>query len=110
VSIGRLGCGFSLAMVAKYGDDLRSSEFYAEKYFKALPMCAVDIMPRLSFKEMPGESCYTLRTFTRFMLEFGIVEIKEERIKDEDSIIGAFDIKCHIKKSPLFDKMMTIEK
>lgn len=107
-SIGRLGCGFSLAMVAKYGDDWHSSEFYAEKYFKALPMCAEDVMPGLTPKGIPGESCYTIRTFTRFMLEFGIIEMKEERIKNEDSIIGAFDIKYNIKKSPLFDKMLTV--
>lgn len=106
--MGRYGAGFSLAMVAKYGDDWRKSEFYAAKYIAAFPMRPLTDL-RYSEEGVVENNCYYIRTFERFMLEFGLIEIKDERVKRQGYAFEYFDIIKHVKKSDLFDKMFTFK-
>lgn len=101
--VGRMGAGFSLAMVAKYGTDWKRDNFYANKYFKAFPILAMEKMWR---EEVPGETCYTTRTFERFMLELGLIEMKEEKVNRENDSVIQFDIHKYVRKTALFDKML----
>ncbi len=105
--IGRQCVGFSLAMVAKYGDEWKKDEFYSAKYFKAFPMF---VLKELGYREpIAGHNCYSIRTFDRFMLEFGLIEIKEERKKRELSVGGGYEITKYVKKSALFDKILSFK-
>ncbi len=98
--IGRFGFGFSLILVHKYGEKERETTFYADKYFKAFPQFYDEIVPRFATEEEMAARCYSLRTFERFMDYFGLVKIRTT---------GMFIEKiCHIKKSPLFDKIFRI--
>lgn len=106
MEVGRTGVGFSLAMVAKYGSQWKRDNFYAQKYFEAFPMLAMD--KRWS-EEVPGENCYTIRTFDRFMLEFGLIEMKDEKVPNNESAILQFKIHTYIRKSELFDKIFTFK-
>ena len=82
---------FSVALLIKYGDKERSSEFYADKYFTAFPMLRLNEDDNL---------CYETRAFTRFMHFMGIVEIKEHIILDP----------AIVKKTHLCDKLFEIKK
>lgn len=106
MDVGRTGVGFSLAMVAKYGSQWKRDNFYAKKYFEAFPMLAMD---RRWSEEVPGENCYTIRTFERFMLEFGLIEMKDEEVPNNESSLPRFNIHTYIRKSDLFDKIFTFK-
>ncbi len=101
--VGRMGAGFSLAMVAKYGTDWKRDNFYADKYFKAFSMLAMEKMWR---EDVPGETCYAIRTFERFMLELGLIEIRKERINISNDSVIQFEPHKYIRKTALFDKML----
>jgi hypothetical protein len=98
--VGRLGFGFSLIMMAKYGETEQTDSFYAQKYFTAFPMLKVGVIPTYSTIDKYCENCYSLRTFDRFMKHFGLVEIQKEKGVGTDTFI---------KKTPLFDKLIKIE-
>lgn len=97
--IGRFGFGFSLILLSKYGDSKRQDDFYAQKYFKALPMLMAGIVPTYGTLEDYCYNSYSLRTFDRFLLHFSLVEISQER---------EFDSPKYIVKTPLFDKLIEI--
>jgi len=99
-SIGVYAIGFSFLLVSKYGDEKRLSTFYAEKYFKAFPHLCNCIESRYSNIIDRVDRCYSLRTFERFMLQFGIIEIEKTKYPDS---------KTYIKKSALFDKMFQVK-
>ncbi len=106
-NIGRYGVGFSFAMVKKYGNEWHDSEFYSAKYFEAFPTLSPT---EWEYDDgVPGGNCYYIRTFERFMLEFGFVEIKNERVKCQLRPYEYYNIIKHIKKSNLFDKVFTFK-
>jgi hypothetical protein len=90
--IGRLGCYYSIYLLAKYGGEKRESLFYANKYFEALFKKYVGINTRYHHS-------YVLRTFDRFLKFFGFLE------DYEDNKIGT----RYVKKSELFDKYIEIK-
>jgi hypothetical protein len=68
--IGNVGFSFVIYLLSRYGDEIRSSDFYAEKYFKAFPM-----LPVLTARfPNPNESCFEVRVFSRGLYFFGLVE------------------------------------
>lgn len=106
-AIGKIGAGFSLAMMAKYGADWKPDIFYAEKYFKVFPDLKTESS---SFREkVPGQNCYAVRTFPRFMLEFGLIECKKQKAEFDYKGYIAFDFEKYTRKTPLFDRMLTIK-
>ncbi len=96
--IGQLGWGFSLILLSKYGNEKRLDSFYAEKYFKAYPKLLESIKPSFGTLESYSSSCYSIRTFDRFLNYFGLIKIDKEGI--------GFNSKKYIIKTDLFDKLI----
>jgi len=97
--IGQFGFGFTLILLSRYGNQNRKDDFYIEKYFTAFPQL-LDDFPESQYRDKVSltESCYSIRTFDRFLKYFGIIEIEKKGLVDSG--------KC-IKKTKLFDKMIT---
>lgn len=66
--IGQHGLGLSLLLVDRFGDEPREALFYADRYF--------DIFPFLC-EGISSANSYSLRSFGRFMLYLGLVNVKE---------------------------------
>ena len=99
-NIGQLGFGFSLILLSKYGNEKRADKFYSDKYFKAFPQLINDSLdPIFGTVEEYAGSCYSVRTFERFLEYFGIIRI-ERGIKFIDKIF--------IFKTELFDRLIKI--
>jgi hypothetical protein len=96
--IGQLGYGFSLILISKYGKEKHLDSFYAAKYFKAFPKLLESIEPSYDNLESYAVSCYSLRTFERFLDYFGLISINEEGKWPET--------KKFIIKTELFDKLI----
>lgn len=97
--VGGMASGFSLILVSKYGSEKRSYKFYSEKYFKAFPDLLKGFDARYSTIQEQGAHCYSLRTFERFMLHFGLVEIEKTKHPENET---------YIAKTPLFDKVIEV--
>lgn len=98
-SVGGMANGFSLILLSKYGDQKRSYKFYAEKYFKAFPDLLNGFDSQYRTIEEQGANCYSIRTFERFMLHFGLIEIEKTKHPENE---------VYITKSQLFDKMIQV--
>ena len=99
--IGQIGFGFSLILIHKYGETKRIDKFYAEKYFEAFPDL-IDTEGRANFEtpEKHSNSCYSLRTFDRFLEYFGLIEI--ERVGEK------WNPDNYITKKNLFNKLIKV--
>ncbi|MFA5848867.1 MAG: hypothetical protein WC833_03210 [Bacteroidales bacterium] len=95
-NIGQLGFGFSLDLIGKYGSVRRADKFYADKYFAAFPMLLEGLVPSFGTLGEYATSCYSIRTFDRFLLQLGLVEIEEEKNPDGEKTIV---------KTEIFDKL-----
>jgi len=100
-SIGQFGFGFSLILLDKYGDIYRTSDFYTEKYLKAFPFLKNEVNPDFWTVEEEINSCYSLRTFERFLVYFNFIELKKKTSRLEN---------IEIKKTNVFDTIFKIEK
>ena len=98
--IAKLGCGYSLAMVGRYGNVKRSNIFYAGKYFSAFPDMKNYLDENVLVFGLQGASCYSVRTFDRFMLHFGLIDVEE---------VYSPEFETFITKTPLFDKVISVE-
>ena len=92
--IGQFGWWYSFALISQDGDISRNSKYYAEKYFQAYPHL-------LTLKSYDGSihanySCYSVRTFDRFLEHFGFTETTEKTMLDS-----------FVKKTDLFDKFIS---
>ncbi len=95
--VGQMGFGFTLLLLSHYGQKTRPDSFYAEKYFKAFPMLLEYFKPGYRTREDQARRCYSIRTFDRFLLYFGLIYIEnEEEFFREASLIA---------KTPLFDQL-----
>ncbi len=95
---GQMGYGFTLILLSKYGGRKRLDKFYSDKYYNAFPKLLDDFDN--SFGIRLGDSslsCYSFRTFDRFLNYFGLIEIctKEKYFSPK-----------YIIKTKLFDKMI----
>jgi hypothetical protein len=95
------GFAFSMYLVKKYGDSANEVEFYADKFAAAFPF----VIRSFSGRRMrtPEEEfllCYSLRTFERFLLRFGLVDVTREKDEERD--------RRWITKSDLFDKIIGV--
>lgn len=98
--IGQFGFGFSLILLSKYGAEKRLDYFYAEKYLKAFPQFSESITPTYGTAEQYVGNCYSVRTFERFLIYFGLIEIEK--------LGEMLDRKNFIIKTKLFDKLIKI--
>jgi hypothetical protein len=97
--IGQLGCGFSLILLSKYGNEKQLDSFYAEKYFRAYPQLLEGVEPTFGTLESYAAACYALRTFEKFMRFFGLISTAEEG--------RGFDSITYVTKTALFDKLIS---
>lgn len=88
--IGRLNSAYSLFLLKKYGNLERSSDFYAEKYFRAFPQLLEN--KKYSFH------CYSLRTFELYFNFMGFVQVERK------GILGP----PYLKKTIFLDRLITL--
>lgn len=98
--IGQLGYGFTLILLGKYGSNERKDAFYAGKYFNAFPHLLESVEPSYDTFERYTTSCFSIRTFERFLDYFGLIELEKEGTWSDEVI--------HVKKTSLFDELITI--
>jgi len=101
---GTVGFTFSLYLLSKYGANERQDSFYSEKYLKAFPSL-IDLFKDdkwVTDINRSFNSCYSIRTFDRFLDYFNLIKIRSEGRPYLDS-------KKFIKKSPIFDDIITFE-
>jgi hypothetical protein len=93
-SIGQFGWWYSLFLISEYGNITRNSKYYAEKYFEAYP----HLLTERSFDGSidVNYSCYSVRTFERFLEYFGFTQSSENKLLDR-----------FVKKTDLFDKFIS---
>lgn len=97
-NVAQLGFGFSLILLSKYGKQKQLDKFYAEKYFNAFPQLVVDATPpNYGTIEEYLERCYSVRTFERFLIYFGLIEIEYA-----PKMLG----NSNIIKTDLYDKLI----
>ncbi|SHI43007.1 hypothetical protein SAMN04487911_10245 [Arenibacter nanhaiticus] len=99
--IGKLGYGFSLILLSKYGAEKRLDAFYAEKYFKAFPQLLASLEPRYGTVENYATRCYSLRVFDRILDYFGLIKI--------DKVGKGVDSVKFITRTDLFNKLMQVQ-
>ncbi|MBU0474089.1 MAG: hypothetical protein KKF62_07980 [Bacteroidetes bacterium] len=96
--IGKTGFGFSLILLSKYGNKERLNNFYSQKYFQAFPIFEENLEYddyRLDEKDL--HRCYSVRTFDRFLIFFGLIKIRKGKDWLSDD---------YITKTELFDKLI----
>jgi hypothetical protein len=104
LATGTVGFAFSLFLLSKYGDNERQDSFYSEKYLRAFPSL-IDLFKDdkwVTDINRSFNSCYSIRTFDRFLDYFNLIKIRSEGRLYHDS-------KKFIKKSPIFDDIITFE-
>jgi hypothetical protein len=79
--VGQLGWAFTAILLDKHGEEPLNMDFYATKYLKAFPKFIEFFRPEYTTVERQFLRCYSLRTFERFFLWFGIVKAEKKERK-----------------------------
>lgn len=79
--VGQLGWAFTAILLDKHGEEPLNMDFYAMKYLKAFPKFIEFFRPDYATVERQFLRCYSLRTFERFFLWFGIVKAEKKERK-----------------------------
>lgn len=95
IMVGKIGFIYSLYLMGRYGDEVRPSTFYFKKYYTAMEGYFDDLQETES-----ASRCYELRTFSRFLDYFGLIQIHKQQILPPLEVV----------KKPLFDRLFTIRK
>jgi len=101
---GPVGFAFSLFLLSKYGKTERPDNFYSDKYLRAFPSL-IDLFKEDLFGTdliRSFNSCYSIRTFDRFLDYFNLIKIRTD-------IIPYLDSRKFIKKSQIFDHIITFD-
>jgi len=96
--VGQGGYEFTLAMLSRYGNQKLPDTFYAEKYFKAFPKSLDSVAQSPYPGKRYADSCFSIRSFDRFLKYFGLVDIQQEKIDGE--------MIKYVQKTDLFDKFI----
>jgi hypothetical protein len=102
---GQVGFPFSLFLLSKYGDHERLDRFYSEKYLTAFPRLIDQFYDNLNWARDANtafNSCYSIRTYDRFLKYFNLITIRTEGQSYHNS-------KKFIKKTAFFDDVMTFD-
>lgn len=77
--IGQIGWGFSVILLNKFGEEWAPVKKYSEAYLRAFPTLISFLNDDyLISVEKMFLNCYTIRTFNRFFIWFGFVEIDKK--------------------------------
>ena len=77
--IGQFGWAFSIYMLDRFGKQANPADLYAEKYLKAFPNFLSFFDHTYSTPERQFNNCYSVRTFDRFLLWFGLVTVERQK-------------------------------
>lgn len=99
-NIARLGCGFSIILLGKYGKELRDERFFANKYFEAFPMLKENVVPNYGTLEDYVFNCYSYRMIEQFGLLTGLISIENSNRKYSEL--------KKIQTTNLFEKLIDI--
>lgn len=88
-NIGKINPAYSIYLLKKFGEEKRTTDFYADKYFKAFPTLFTD-------GNYPYQS-YTVRTFDRYFRYLGFIEVIRKK----------FSRPYHVKKMPFLDILIS---
>jgi hypothetical protein len=97
------GFGFTLKLLFKYGAQEHEVDFYGDKFQIAFPRI-LDLIEPSHYRSLQEvfTSCYSLRTFERFLIYFNLVSIHYEGT-------FYFNRKMYLQKTDIFDKVFNIE-
>lgn len=95
----QLGFAFTLILLAKYGESLNQTTFYAEKYLKAFPRIIDSFKESYTPPSRQMSSCYAFRSFNKFLNFFNLTELETSPDWDEPD---------RVKKSAIFDRIFRI--
>lgn len=98
-NIGKLGCGFSLILFNKYGDNVEEDSFYGNKYFAAYPLLKEGVVLTYGTLENYVNNCYRNRMISQFAFLTGIMKAVNNPKYNE---------RLKIQKTPLFDQLFKI--
>jgi hypothetical protein len=101
--VAKLGNGFSIYLLSKYGNVMREDYYYASKYFQAFPIISENINVKSFFqsKEEYLTNCFSMRTFKKFGQFFGLVKLDNK---------NRFSVPSMVQKTELLDLMFEIDK
>lgn len=95
-NLGQFGFGFTLIALAKYGSEFREDAFYSTISFTLLSLF------RYAQDLSRPQRAYSVRLFSRFMQNFGLVELDEK----SNFLLGEND---SVRRTELFDKLIKID-
>ena len=99
VPVIQQGFAYTLFLVQAYGDHFRAESFYADRFLEAFPIGLMEIEEEdFDTAHRMFESCYSVRSFDRFMAFFGLIE---DQLVDTD--IGK---ETALKKTPYLDGLV----
>ncbi len=92
---GQMGFAYSLSLLSNFGDPVRTSDFYAQKYDKAFPMLVKQFPPSSwSTPKRNLARCFSLRFVDHFVYWWGLVDVtqKEEFFPNKPSEFKKADL------------------
>lgn len=84
--VSQYGCNFSIYLLHKFGNTKRSTDFYAERYLKVFHKSITFFNEDYSSPQKQFNSCYELRTFTRFTDWFGFTTSENKRLLESGKV------------------------
>jgi hypothetical protein len=95
--------GFTLKLLSEYGAQKREVKFYGDKFLLAFP-AMLELMEPSLYRNLEDVflSCYSIRTFERFLVYFNLIEI-------DYTGTYPYDRKTFIRTTDIFDKVFEIE-
>ncbi|MDP2423690.1 MAG: hypothetical protein U1C46_04215 [Bacteroidales bacterium] len=102
--IGNIGVLFVLYLLHKYGRELRDTNFYATKYFRAFPTLygAIDYPFSHNEDNSSSNNCFTLRVLNHGLVWFGLVE-------QVTIVISLMQRTYQVKNALLFNEVFEIK-
>lgn len=95
--------GFSVYLLARFGETERPKNFYAEKFLAAFPMSLMEFdATAYSTPESNFKNCYKIRTFDRFLEWFSFVDLRHD-----DGSEWKHD-KSLVRRSEIMDAVFTL--
>jgi len=95
-AIGQIDSSYTLILLNKFGNEFRTTDFYAELYCKRLK----DFYNIRLLDLDSAYSCYSVRSFDRFLVFFGLVEMKNNKLSLRPD---------QVKTTELFKKLVCIQ-
>jgi len=94
--LGQIDSSYTFVLLNKFGNEFQPTDFYAELYCKHLKDFHNIRLPDLD----SAYRCYAIRSFNRFLVFFGLVELKDKVLSMKSD---------EVKTTDLFKKLVCIQ-